>query len=965
VAFIPAGRLTGGGSIDQASFSAAGEIDGNHSFGQVIFFNNAVIKGDNTFEVLKFNTGRTATLESLKTQTITGDLILWGTSDNPVNLRASNAGTQASISKSSGTVEGNYVHLVDMNATGGAEFKVYNSEDLGNNTGWSFLEPPFVTCQQNMTICIDVEPFALDASLPRGGTYSGPGVFFSQEDLLWFFSPAQAGAGEVVITYTTPFDTSCEFTITVLPLPEITCRENIEVLALSSYITLYEGEGVYTLDGKVITGFNPAEEGTFNIVFTMSNDCGETSCEFLIIVGPPIIVQIEGETEICEGESSVLSASEEGLSYAWNTGDTTRSITVNMSGTYSVVVTFENNYISSADTLVTVFSLPDVHIEGDLAFCTDQPVVLTAKPAGETYLWNTASVEQSIVITEPGTYSVTVADINGCVSSGEISVSAFPGITASFNTIAPANNTYGIKDPITFSWEASENAWSYDLYVWRSSQERPETPHVAGITGTSHKNSIYLNKNHIYHWQVVANNFCSSEETEVQFFSYQVFTDLIVSSVEIPVNAVAGQEADISYTIKNTGSVGTGIIPWTDHVYISTSPDFNSYRTRLVTVDNVSSLDPDQSYTNTVTVTIPFNFEGEYYIFVRTDAGSKIPETNENNNITRSEEPLQVNFPPYPDLTVKNVTSLNGNIIPGETLTVGWNVENIGNDVALGGWSQLVTIVSGAQRHTLGHLQFSDSLSAGGVISQSASFIISKHPNMEGEVFLEVKLTPNTALKEKPNATANNTALSVESVLMEKRLSILLSHTTIIEDATSSVQGIVYRSGKRDSALTVDLTSSEAGRLSIQPSVIIPAGQSGVSFPVFAIDNDLIEGDMEVNIMANAADYPETSTMITVLDDEVPSLTLTLDKQEALEGEMVNLTITREWVTSEPLNVNLSVSIPGQITVPAFVTIAADQASVTKELIVVDDDLPELDEIITYQCLGNRLSNILGISYGV
>lgn len=67
---------------------------------------------------------------------------------NQKYLQSTLAGSQATISQASGTVNASYLTVKDINATGGATWNAYrslNNIDAGNNTGWDFLSTPVTT----------------------------------------------------------------------------------------------------------------------------------------------------------------------------------------------------------------------------------------------------------------------------------------------------------------------------------------------------------------------------------------------------------------------------------------------------------------------------------------------------------------------------------------------------------------------------------------------------------------------------------------------------------------------------------------------------------------------------------------------------------------------------------------------------------------------------------------------------
>ena len=101
------------------------------------------ISGSNTLVDIQATTRpSTISFTAGTTQTVT-DFTLVGTAGNLVTINSTTPGTQFTLSKSSGTVDANYLSIADSNATGGATWNAgANSIDLGNNTGWIFTPPP-------------------------------------------------------------------------------------------------------------------------------------------------------------------------------------------------------------------------------------------------------------------------------------------------------------------------------------------------------------------------------------------------------------------------------------------------------------------------------------------------------------------------------------------------------------------------------------------------------------------------------------------------------------------------------------------------------------------------------------------------------------------------------------------------------------------------------------------------------
>jgi hypothetical protein len=78
---------------------------------------------------------------SSRTATITGNFNVSGTPGNLVTITSSSSGTAATLSKSSGVINSNYLSLKDSTATGGATWYAGSgSTNVSGNTGWIFAD---------------------------------------------------------------------------------------------------------------------------------------------------------------------------------------------------------------------------------------------------------------------------------------------------------------------------------------------------------------------------------------------------------------------------------------------------------------------------------------------------------------------------------------------------------------------------------------------------------------------------------------------------------------------------------------------------------------------------------------------------------------------------------------------------------------------------------------------------------
>ncbi len=979
VAFTPSGMLSGGSQIDNLLFKHTGEISGNNTLGEVMFLHDAKIRGTNTFNILKLSPGSVVLMEAGRTQTILEALEFWGSLANPIHLRSAAAGSQATISKSSDVVMGNYIFLRDMQATGGATFNVYNSQDQGNNSGWNFLEPVEASCPDNMQVCIDIAAFEMDMAHPSGGEYSGQGVFYNQAARVYMFDPGQVEGEESLITYriTDGFPSTCSFTITILPLPVAVCRDDMDVCAGSDYIALYEGTGIYTLEGEMITGFNPLEPGTFVITYSETNACGTAYCTFSIVVRPSPVLVCPGHLTFMASDSRVDLAeyvspaggvfTGDGVDYEDGTywfdpaaglGQYSVSYCASL-GDCERCCTFNIYVIEPLEVAITISSA-DV--------CAGSGTRLTANATGGlgsyTYAWTSDPDGFTSTSRNPYVYPQHNTSYTVVVSDGVHETSASSGVKVFSNLppavpvyLTPAAGAYELNLPVQFSWEPADHAAAYDLYIWRSDQSRPAAPTHRGIRETSFQQTAYLDINYLYNWQLEAYNPCPQPRAAgpVQGFSFKPFPDLTVAGPVVPETAYSGQNLNISFQVTNAGVGGTNFSSWEDEVFLSATPDFNSATAiRLGSFGQVSDLAAGAAYTRYGSLWLEHEFEGEYYVFVRTDAKGSILEMDESNNMARSANPVTILVSPYPDLLVRDVHAISARIVPGGMFQAGWIVKNIGDKAAVGGWSQRVTIVSGSQRRLLGYLQTADSLAVDGVLSQSASFQIPNITGLEGDFRVEVLLTPNPALVEKPNAQENNLALSAEAVPMEKKLFLTIPVASIDENRSSPLQLTVSRSGATAGSMAVQLTASEAGRINIPLSVTIPAGQSAVTFPLYAIDNAIYEGNVDVTVRASALGYQPAEGKLTIIEDEMASLTVSVVPVEVIEGGVVQVTVSRSIVVNTPLLVTLNSSHPLRALPPSKITIGGGEGSATFNLYLTDNDIPEMPQLVTLSAVAEN-----------
>jgi PKD repeat protein len=179
--------------------------------------------------------------------------------------------------------------------------------------------------------------------------------------------------------------------------------------------------------GSIATVHFTLEEGysARSISFNVTTEGGIEAGGLAVGVGGGIMLNLGDDVSICEGEETTISAPEGFETYAWSSGESTRSITVSAQGTYTLTVTDSLGTVASDAITLNVIANP-VPVLGD-DITTDTEVVLNTGGTFETYLWSTDETTPTITVTQSGKYWVEVSNSFGCTGSDTVYVS-FVGI---------------------------------------------------------------------------------------------------------------------------------------------------------------------------------------------------------------------------------------------------------------------------------------------------------------------------------------------------------------------------------------------------------------------------------------------------------------------------------------------------------------------------------------------------------
>lgn len=194
---------------------------------------------------------------------------------------------------------------------------------------------------------------------------------------------------------------------------------------------------------------SPSVTTTYKLHAVLGNDCLFSDSEIKIALSTPPIANAGSDEKIC-GDLEVVLGNEPTLgvppyTYEWSPANGLSATNIlhpsvqhiSTQTEYVLKVTDANGCIGYDAVIVTPYTVrkPEIAAIGNTNICHCDSVKITALENYETYLWNNGATTQSIYTSQPGTYSVTVTDINGCSNTSDpVTITTFePNTVVSLN----------------------------------------------------------------------------------------------------------------------------------------------------------------------------------------------------------------------------------------------------------------------------------------------------------------------------------------------------------------------------------------------------------------------------------------------------------------------------------------------------------------------------------------------------
>ncbi len=319
------------------------------------------------------------------------------------------------------------------------------------------------------------------------------------------------------------------------------------------------------------------------------------------------------------------------------------------------------------------------------------------------------------------------------------------------------------------SWFASQDAIYYDLFVWESTDTKPDEPTFPQLTELETFYFIIAEEGTSFNWQVEAHNGGCISSSDIFSFTYAATTgqaDLSASITEVPEQITSGTTLTFSYQVENIGQLNTSATTWYDMAYLSLDQSQDFEDRVLGGVSNFSALEPGQQYSQSLSLALAPEDYGQWYLILKTDAYQAVSENAEPNNVAV----VPIEIAPLPPADLQPTSLLVPSIaFSNAEIEVEWTVANTGvGNTNVANWIDRVYI-SPSEVLDLEEATELVAVNHSGVVSTGESYdmstIVSVPQAISGQQFLHIVVDANEQVFELVNEGNNTASADIEIVL--------------------------------------------------------------------------------------------------------------------------------------------------------------------------------------------------------
>ncbi len=235
------------------------------------------------------------------------------------------------------------------------------------------------------------------------------------------YSATVSGFYTVTATNAEGCSATASATVTVNPLPEVAITGNTAICPGGSTILTATGAATYMWSNGSSNASIPVNAfGQYSVIGTSAEGCFSTAAVTVLVSQPPVIT-INGNTNLCAGESTTLTATG-GVSYMWSNGSTADTLVATTAGNWQVIGYNADGCSNMASVTVNVWQP------------ASSDLYITAFDS--CYMWfGTPRCES-------GNYTYTLQTIHGCDSVITLHLTLEDAITTEFSATSCDSYTW-------------------------------------------------------------------------------------------------------------------------------------------------------------------------------------------------------------------------------------------------------------------------------------------------------------------------------------------------------------------------------------------------------------------------------------------------------------------------------------------------------------------------------------------
>ena len=223
-------------------------------------------------------------------------------------------------------------------------------------------------------------------------------------------------------------------------------------------------------NGATTSSIQNVQAATYIVTITDGSGCSATSSKTIsqpAIISNTISVVNAGCGMSNGSATASVTGGAGGYSYLWSNGSTSAADNNIPAGTYTITVTDANHCSMITAAVISAGTTLSASITSHNVTCYnenngDGQISLTSGTAPYAYNWSNGATTSSLTNLAPGSYSVTITDVNHCTASGHISISQPNQIQVSTNSTgatggqdngtATVAGVVGATAPYTYQW---------------------------------------------------------------------------------------------------------------------------------------------------------------------------------------------------------------------------------------------------------------------------------------------------------------------------------------------------------------------------------------------------------------------------------------------------------------------------------------------------------------------------------